>query len=241
MVAIHYHILAVPLGETNICSFYRQRVSVALQREFRPSLSCVGQLWQQEERSLLLGLMCFQNFCSSLCMTCFVLLVMGLGLGFVFSYIRAPHCVFCTFKCALLFGLWFFLFSSLVPVLGVFPLFIYLGNRLESTNMMKKLKFFVCTCMAPWIYCMSECVTICISCLSPTLHKVLLLPLSWLPGSHVSPSLTPQHLISQHWFSVSQNFIVAINTTLSFPKFFLGHVKCGHRFQMACWSWKFLW
>jgi hypothetical protein len=34
---------------------------------------------------------------------------------------------FCNFGCGLLFGLWSFLFSSLVPLPGVFPLFIYLG------------------------------------------------------------------------------------------------------------------
>jgi len=46
--------------------------------------------------------------------------------GFVFSPLRAPHCAFCTFRCGLLFGLQFFLFSSLVPLPSVFPLFINL-------------------------------------------------------------------------------------------------------------------
>jgi len=89
-----------------------------------------------------LGFM-FSSLRPSLCMTCFVLLVMGLGLGFVFSSLRASHCTFCTFKCALLFGLLILsLFSSLVPLIGVFPLFIYLGNIDLSINMKKKLKFF---------------------------------------------------------------------------------------------------
>ncbi len=182
--------------------------------------------------------MFLQIFCPSLCMTCFLLLVMGLGLGFMFSSLRAPHCGFCAFKCALLFRLWSFLFSSLVPLLGVFPLFIYWGNRLKHKDEEEAQ-----------VFCLHLHGTLNISVwvchhlykLSPTLHKVLPLPLSWLPASHVSPSLTPQHLISQHWFSVSQNLIVATNTTLSFPKFFLGHLKCGHRFQMACSSRKFVW
>ncbi len=48
--------------------------------------------------------------------------VLDLSKGFVFSPLRAPHC-------GLLFGLWFFLFSSLVPLPGAFSficLFIYL-------------------------------------------------------------------------------------------------------------------
>jgi hypothetical protein len=63
----------------------------------------------------------------------FVLLVMG----FVFSPLKAPHCAFCTFWCDLLFGLWFILFSSLVPLLDAFSLFIYLIN-FEKTN--RKMK-----------------------------------------------------------------------------------------------------
>jgi hypothetical protein len=56
---------------------------------------------------------------------CFVLLVMG----FLISSLMALHCVFCTFKCALLsvvfcMDLRYFLFSSLVPLPGVLPLFI---------------------------------------------------------------------------------------------------------------------
>jgi hypothetical protein len=36
---------------------------------------------------------------------CFVLLVMGLGLRFrVFFSLRSSHCVFCIFKCAFLLG-----------------------------------------------------------------------------------------------------------------------------------------
>ncbi len=35
--------------------------------------------------------------------------------------LRAPHCAFCTFGYGLLFGLQSFLFSSIVPLAGVFP------------------------------------------------------------------------------------------------------------------------
>jgi len=115
-------------------------------------------------------------------MTCFVLLVMGLGLGFVFSSLRASHCMFCTFKCALLFGLLILsLFSSLVPLIGVFPLFIYLGNIDLSINMKKKLKFF-CLHLHGTLNLLCEWVCHHMYKLSPTLHKVLpLLSLSWLP------------------------------------------------------------
>jgi len=55
--------------------------------------------------------------------TCFMLLMMGLGP--MFSALRAPRCVFCAFGCDLLFGLWSFPFVFLVPLLVVFSL-IYL-------------------------------------------------------------------------------------------------------------------
>jgi hypothetical protein len=42
-----------------------------------------------------------------------------------FLLLGAPQCAFCTLGCGLLFGHRSFLFSSLVPLLGVFP-FIYL-------------------------------------------------------------------------------------------------------------------
>jgi hypothetical protein len=48
-------------------------------------------------------------------------------LGFLISPIRALLSAFCAFKCGLLFELWSFLFSSLVPLLGAFPLYIYLS------------------------------------------------------------------------------------------------------------------
>jgi len=44
----------------------------------------------------------------------------------VFFPLKALHCVFCTFRCDLLFGLQSFLFSSLVPLLGASPLLIHL-------------------------------------------------------------------------------------------------------------------
>jgi hypothetical protein len=47
-------------------------------------------------------------------------------MGFMISPFRVPHCVFCALGCDLLFGLWSFLLSSLVPLLmGVIYLFIY--------------------------------------------------------------------------------------------------------------------
>lgn len=45
-----------------------------------------------------------------------------------FLILRAPHCAFCTLGCGFLFGLQSFLFSSLIPLPGVFLciyLFIY--------------------------------------------------------------------------------------------------------------------
>jgi hypothetical protein len=135
MVAIHYHLLAVPLGETNICSFYRQRVSVALQRVQAITILRRAVVATREVSSFRFGVI--PDFSSItlhdlLCAT---------GDGFrsrfrVFSHIRVPHCVFCTFKCVLHFQVCSFVwtlilsFSSLVPFLGVFPLFTYLGNRL---------------------------------------------------------------------------------------------------------------
>jgi hypothetical protein len=55
------------------------------------------------------------------------ILVTGLGFRLLDFSSQAPHCVFCAFQCCLLFGLQSSLFvSCLVPLLGVFPLFIYL-------------------------------------------------------------------------------------------------------------------
>jgi hypothetical protein len=57
-------------------------------------------------------------------------MVMGLDPRFWVILGRAPHCVFCTFGCGFLFGFRSFIFSSFVPLLGVFPLlFIYLCNQ----------------------------------------------------------------------------------------------------------------
>ncbi len=44
---------------------------------------------------------------------------------FMFSPLRAPHGVICNFRCGHLFRLQSFIFSSLVPLPSVFPLFIY--------------------------------------------------------------------------------------------------------------------
>ncbi len=46
------------------------------------------------------------------------------------SPFKAPHCAFCTFRCDILFGLWSFILSSLIPLIGVFPLFIYLEDTI---------------------------------------------------------------------------------------------------------------
>jgi hypothetical protein len=47
--------------------------------------------------------------------------------------LRAPHCAFWAFRCGgHLFQLLSFLFSSLVPLTGVFPLFIYLFRNAQS-------------------------------------------------------------------------------------------------------------
>jgi len=64
-------------------------------------------------------------------MTCFTLRAMGLGPKFVISALRVPHCVVCTLRCDLLFGLRFFLFPSLVPFLGVFHLFLSLQEVVQ--------------------------------------------------------------------------------------------------------------
>jgi len=48
----------------------------------------------------------------------------------VFSPLMALCCAFCTLWCGLLFGLWSFLFSSLVALPGVFSFFLYLFNKL---------------------------------------------------------------------------------------------------------------
>ncbi len=45
------------------------------------------------------------------------------------QFSNIPHFAFCTLGCGLLFGLPSFPFSSLIPLLGVFPLFIYLLMR----------------------------------------------------------------------------------------------------------------
>jgi hypothetical protein len=98
---------------------------VALQRVQAATILSWAVVWLQERP--VLGSVSFQVFLPSLCMTCFVLLVMGLGPRFLmFSPLRAPHVVFCNLGCDVLFGIWSFLFSSLVPLVDVFPLFIYL-------------------------------------------------------------------------------------------------------------------
>jgi len=57
----------------------------------------------------------------------FMLLVMGLGPRFLDKcrLVGLPVCI-CTFRCGLLFGFRSFHFSSLIPLLDVFPLLTYL-------------------------------------------------------------------------------------------------------------------
>jgi hypothetical protein len=52
-------------------------------KKFKSPLSCIKQLWQHERP--LLGMVSFQVFHPSPCTTCFMLLLMGLGLFCVFS------------------------------------------------------------------------------------------------------------------------------------------------------------
>ncbi len=56
--------------------FYRQKVSLALQRV--QATTILRQAIVATKKAYL-GLVCFQVFCTSPCMICFVLLVMGLG------------------------------------------------------------------------------------------------------------------------------------------------------------------
>jgi hypothetical protein len=44
----------------------------------------------------------------------------------MFSPVRAPRCAVSTLGCGLLFGLWSFLFSSLVPLPGCFCLYLFI-------------------------------------------------------------------------------------------------------------------
>jgi len=59
----------------------------------------------------------------------------------VFFPVKAPHCALYTFRCDLSFGFRSFLFSSLVPLAGVFPLFNYLvcyyGTNRMSCSLLK--------------------------------------------------------------------------------------------------------
>ncbi len=72
------------------------------------------------------GLVFFEVFCPSPCMTCFILLVMGLG-PMLIDFSSLGFSPFCVLSFCLLFGLQFFLFLLLllVPVSGVIYLFIY--------------------------------------------------------------------------------------------------------------------
>jgi hypothetical protein len=68
--------------------------------------------------------------------SCFMLLVMGLGPRFMFSSLRAPHCVFCTFRCGLLFELWsllLFFSCSLERCFSFIYLLIYFCRCLYGT------------------------------------------------------------------------------------------------------------
>ncbi len=63
----------------------------------------------------------FDCNCFAINIDCLVILIVD---AMVLAW-RAHHCGFCTLGCGPLFGLWSFPFSSLVPLLGVFPLVIY--------------------------------------------------------------------------------------------------------------------
>jgi hypothetical protein len=116
-----------PPTQTQMMKGYIHFISRGCQwlfKEFRSPLSWVKQLWQQER--LLIGLVSFQVFFYHLLAwfaSCYWWWVQVLGA--VFALPRAPHCVFCTFRCDLLLGLETFFFPSLVPLPGVFSLFIY--------------------------------------------------------------------------------------------------------------------
>jgi hypothetical protein len=87
------------------------------------SLSCIGQLWQQERP--LLSSVSFQVFRPSPWMTCFVLLTMSLGLKFSVFFLLGLPIVGCALL-GVIFCLNFgpFFFSSLLPFPGVLHLFI---------------------------------------------------------------------------------------------------------------------
>jgi hypothetical protein len=83
-----------------------------------------------EKTSSKLGVL--SNFVTlSPCMTCFVLPVMGLGPKFVISALRSPYCVFYIWGVIFCLDFGSFLFPSLVPFLGVFPLFLCLQQVVQ--------------------------------------------------------------------------------------------------------------
>jgi len=72
------------------------------------------------------------------------------------QFSNIPHCAFCTLGCGLLFGLLSFPFSSLVPLLDVFPLFIYLFMRNYVVSKPEAVGPFVETTAA--LQCGRECL-----------------------------------------------------------------------------------
>ncbi len=97
---------------------------MAFQRVQAATIFCVRQLWQQERP--LLTVVSFHFFAHLLAMTCFVLLVMGLGLRFRDFFLLLGLPILDSMLLGVVFCLDFKPFFSLVPLPGVFLLFIYL-------------------------------------------------------------------------------------------------------------------
>ncbi len=110
------------------------RECLCLFKELRLPLSCDWHL-QWQERSLL-GLVFFQVFRPSPCMTLLHVLVMGFGPRLPdFSFFKAPHYAFGTLGCCLLFGYFGPVFFLLLfpGYMFVHWLFIYLFFRPSMT------------------------------------------------------------------------------------------------------------
>jgi len=134
----------------------------------------------------------------------------------VFSPRRAPHCVFYIFRCGLLFRLWSFLFSCIIPLLGVF--FNYL--------------LFVCL-----FWCFSVVIIKCKNRQNNDKAKFdqnevgVLQSFIWSYGVNVEESTIFSY--SSNIFPSHPNFSFSI--FVSIWCFSLSHCSYGH-----CWGKKFL-